>query len=287
VAGRVQARDEFCPRVRTTGVNDTENTEVNRAGTGAGNDLNSTFEQLLGRVPSDEEKQILYRIKTALRLRDQDSIWAILMALGNFQFLYREHPKVIAAAGKANATELREAGKTLASEMLAAAAAVVSKVEKAGVAQAAALEAKTKELSTRAKISHEETQRALAEAVREGVVASARDAARAEKWKWGGLSFLAAGIFCMVTVYFAKNMGREMGRVDGKREALAICQSWKEANAWIQTVDGHAAYNLALASAGNIQLLTTCNSPGWKIIDGQCCPSVNAKGSKCWRLTPQ
>jgi hypothetical protein len=253
-----------------------ENAAVNDGSDGDESDLASAFQKLVGRAATDEEKRQLYRVKEALDIRDTDAVWLIFMALQYHVSLYRAMP-----------AEITNGCREVLANAEAASEAIVAKLKAAGAAQVSVLEAKTKELSAKAKGSHEETQRALTEAVREGVVASARDAARAEKWKWGGLSFLAAGIFCLVTVYFAKNMGRELGRAEGKREALNICQSWQEANAWIKTVEGHAAYNLALASAGNIQLLTTCNSPGWKIVDGQCCPAVNAKGSKCWRLTPQ
>lgn len=59
-------------------------------------DLRTTFEQLLGRQPSDREIQGLYRVKTALGIRDNDALWHVLMALQSYDSLYRMYPAMIA-----------------------------------------------------------------------------------------------------------------------------------------------------------------------------------------------
>jgi hypothetical protein len=264
-----------------------ESTEVNHPGAVSGNDLDNTFEQLLGRAPSDEEKQILYRIKTALRLRDQDSIWAILMALGNFQFLYREHPKAIATAGKANATELREAGKVIASEMLAAAAAAAAKVADAGAAETARLEAKSKELAAKASASHADNQRAMVEAVREGAIGNVRQALAGEKFKWAAMCIIVSFAALMSVGWWAKRTAREEGFSAGYATAISTCQGYANADAWLKTAEGRMAYSLANAAPGTIAMLGTCSSPGWKIMEGQCCPLTGVRNAKCWRLPPR
>lgn len=60
-------------------------------------DVRSTFEQLLGRQPSDQEVQALYRVKNTLGIRDNDALWLVLMALQSYDSLYRRYPELIAA----------------------------------------------------------------------------------------------------------------------------------------------------------------------------------------------
>jgi hypothetical protein len=248
------------------------------------NDLNSTFELLLGRVPSDEEKQILYRIKTALRLRDTDSMWAILMALGNFQFLYRQHPKEIVTAGRANAAELRAAGQTISAEMLAAAAAIVKDLKTATAAETAKLQALGKQLEAQAKSSHEDNQRSLTAAVRDGAIAAAKDAAGAVRWQWAAACIGIACASLLAVGWWAKRTARDEGHATGWAKATSNCQAWQKADAWLKTNEGQLAYSLANAAPGTIAMLATCSSPGWKIVEGSCCPLVPNKGAKCWRL---
>lgn len=60
-------------------------------------DVRSTFEQLLGRQPSDQEVQALYRVKNTLGIRDNDALWHVLMALQSYDSLYRRYPELITA----------------------------------------------------------------------------------------------------------------------------------------------------------------------------------------------
>lgn len=58
-------------------------------------EVKSTFEQLLGRQASEDELQALYRIKNTLNIRDNDSIWLILMALESYDLSYRRYPELL------------------------------------------------------------------------------------------------------------------------------------------------------------------------------------------------
>jgi hypothetical protein len=54
------------------------------------------FSQLLGRKPTREERERLQRIKSALKLSDNDALWSVLVALEYYDSLYREYPRNIA-----------------------------------------------------------------------------------------------------------------------------------------------------------------------------------------------
>lgn len=69
-------------------------------------DLETSFHKLLGRAPTEIEKNRLYRVKDALDLEADDSLWVILMALDYYVALYEKIPKELAGATE----PLRELG---------------------------------------------------------------------------------------------------------------------------------------------------------------------------------
>jgi antitoxin component of RelBE/YafQ-DinJ toxin-antitoxin module len=111
-------------------------------------ELDDSFTQLLGRQPSDREKQDLYRVRDALKLKPTDAVWMLLMALQHYQTLYEQIP-----------------------------ARIVSTAREVTKAVRAAAEAE-------AKAAQEETKRALMDAVRHAAVRSAEQAAGAQREKW-------------------------------------------------------------------------------------------------------
>lgn len=60
-------------------------------------DVERSFERLLGRQPSDKEIQNLYRVKSALDLKDNDALWLVLIALESYDTLYRRYPGLVSA----------------------------------------------------------------------------------------------------------------------------------------------------------------------------------------------
>ena len=44
-------------------------------------DLDDSFAKLLGRQPSDAERQSLYRVRDALGLKNNDALWLVLMKM--------------------------------------------------------------------------------------------------------------------------------------------------------------------------------------------------------------
>ena len=56
-------------------------------------DLEDAFERLLGYQPSDQERQRLYRVRDALKLKSSDALWLLLMALQHYETDVREDPR--------------------------------------------------------------------------------------------------------------------------------------------------------------------------------------------------
>jgi len=96
-------------------------------------DLDDSFAKLLGRQPTDEDRQELIRVRDALGLKSNDALWLILMALQHYQSLYADIPASIKdAAQKAAGSAASQAQ----AEVSKAVAALVPTVESA-VGQAA------------------------------------------------------------------------------------------------------------------------------------------------------
>ncbi len=61
-------------------------------------ELDKSFEKLLGRLPTDAERQDLYRVRDALGLKNNDALWLILMALQHYETEYKKIPAIIEKA---------------------------------------------------------------------------------------------------------------------------------------------------------------------------------------------
>lgn len=100
-------------------------------------ELDDSFAKLLGRQPTDGERQELYRVREALGLGNNDALWLVLMALQHYESLYAGIPASIKeaaqrAAGSAAGQAQAEVGRAVA--------ALVPTVESAvGKAAAAAV----------------------------------------------------------------------------------------------------------------------------------------------------
>ena len=58
--------------------------------------LETSFQKLTGRAPTEAERERLYRVKDALRLPDNDALWSLLIALDYHHSLYEQIPSRIA-----------------------------------------------------------------------------------------------------------------------------------------------------------------------------------------------
>lgn len=137
-------------------------------------DVEASFAQLLGRQPSEKEIQSLYRVKSALNIRENDAIWLVLMALESYDTLYRKYPTII-------------------SDQL------VRLLDEQRTAMAAIADAETKKaLGTLADAVGKTSERVAVRLV---------DASRWLSWGWAWFAFAAFGTLC-VFVGFVLGSGR-------------------------------------------------------------------------------
>jgi hypothetical protein len=71
--------------------------------------LDDAFGKILGRQPSEQERQRLYRVRDTLGLRDNDAFWYIVLILEHYDALYRDYPKQIGEHARSTLEAAREA----------------------------------------------------------------------------------------------------------------------------------------------------------------------------------
>jgi hypothetical protein len=210
-------------------------------------ELEDSFIRLLGRQPSDTERQQLYHIRDALDLKNNDALWLVLMALQYHQTLYAGFPELIRDAAAETLAQFQET----ADDVLSA--------------------------------SKESAKADLARAVS----AAARDVARltALRQTTASITLCLAGCCAVIgalTLYVhgaSYDAGYQRGYAGGYGEA----RDEKAAAAWANTPQGKAAYRFA--QQGGIDNLIKCDRPGWKVEDGVCYVRATADGSIYgWRV---
>jgi hypothetical protein len=210
-------------------------------------ELDDSFVQLLGRQPTDKERQDLYRVRDALKLKTTDAVWLLLMALQHYETLYEKVPALIATAA-------RDATKA---------------------ARATA--------EAHAKAAQEETKRSLMEAVHQAAVVSAKQAAGAQLLKWLGIALAVICAAFAIVAAGAYRRGRESGFARGTNEARARYESAAAMASWANTPEGQLAFGLA--KAGGIRELATCSARGVTRRDGWCVVQMeHGKTAYRWRL---
>ena len=91
-------------------------------------ELEESFAKLLGRQPSDAERQHLYRVRDALGLKNNDALWLLIMVLEHYQNLYESIPERIEEAAKKAA---RSAAAQAQADINSAIASLIPTVESA------------------------------------------------------------------------------------------------------------------------------------------------------------
>lgn len=71
---------------------------------------NDAFKTLMGRLPSEEERQRLTKVRDALGIRSADAIWEVMIALDYHLQLYTAIPDKIGDATRKAVDELRRLG---------------------------------------------------------------------------------------------------------------------------------------------------------------------------------
>ena len=208
-------------------------------------ELDDSFTKLLGRQPTDEERQRLYRVRDALGLKNNDALWQVLMALQYYQNQYERFPKEIAQA----------ATDTLATLKITADAAM--------------------------KAAAEAAKADLAKTVATAASEVAHDVVGIEKLQWL-VTAIAVFIIFLATnlgaVWYADNMGYKSGYASAYEDT----RDEKAAAAWANTPQGRLAYRLA--QGGDLDNLANCNKPGWYIQKNRCIPGVVRGGVFGWNL---
>ncbi|MBD3816327.1 MAG: protein mobE [Halothiobacillus sp.] len=210
-------------------------------------DLDDSFSKLLGRQPSDAERQNLYRVRDALGLKNNDALWLVLMALQHYQDQYEKFPQAIAQAAK----------DTLVNFKVTADATVKASAEaaKADLAQAVATAAQ--------KVAHNTSAKQM--------------------WRWAAVciavAFLSAGLLGWYMYKSGMDSGYKAGYGIGYNEA----KDEKAAAAWANTPEGRLAYSFA--QTGSLTKLARCNMPGWYVENGACYVKPSSDGNIYgWKL---
>ncbi|RIZ67268.1 MAG: protein mobE [Methylococcales bacterium] len=209
-------------------------------------DLDDSFAKLLGREPTDTEKQNLLRIGDALGVKKNDAFWLILMALQSHQTLYSEIPVQIEVAAKSTLNNIK-------------AAADIAMAASAGKATAA-----------------------LSKAVSDVAYQVASDTAKKEKIKWIA-GCVAVTVLCISGLTWkVHSIAHESGYYYGYGLGYEKAVDEKAAAAWSNTAQGKAAYKLA--TTGELDSLLHCNRAGWSVENGVCYVNKTKDGLFGWKI---
>lgn len=173
------------------------------------NTRDDSFEKLLGTLPTDEEKQDLFRTRDALNIKNNDALWPLLVMLRHYQTIYAKIPGLIT---QTVTDVVRQARK--------------------------AAEADLKAASARA-------QADLARSVADTARAIADKRASTKRWQWISVS-LAIGLVALTTVDISSHRS---GRAAGYSDGYQAARDERAADAWANTPEGQLAYGLAKAGS--------------------------------------
>lgn len=230
--------------------------------------LQNSFTDVLGKQPTEAARQRLHRMKKALRLKDDDAMWTILIALESYQELYEEMPDRITA----KADELLSSLKTASAAIAAASMAEQQKKLSAAIAEAT--------LKTAEEVGARQSSVAKKEASQWIIAATAMSVFCATvlsilMYRWGDTNgYIAGKAAGYVAARTAEGeAGFKKGRVAGYEEAKAE----KAAAAWANTNEGKLAQALSKAGASMTQF-ARCTGKGWRIEKGHCYGSAAEDG---------
>lgn len=170
----------------------------------------AAFRQIVGRWPNEAERARFHAIRSTLRLRDDDALWALFVALEHYYTLYERFPAMIRAAAR----ELLVECKTGTDQALAGAEQQLGNTAREQT-HAAVLEV------TR---SGAEAKTRLEQAIQQAARRIALEAGLAARWPWvfGGAVGMALALLLTgaVALSFGRQQGYHRGYVEGQRTAL-------------------------------------------------------------------
>lgn len=210
--------------------------------------VEDAFARLLGRQPTDVERQTLLRTRDALGLRNNDALWLVLIAVGHYETLYGALPERIARA----AADVTERAKLAAEAELKATAA--------------------------------RTCEELATSVAKTVQKIAGRLADANLWRARALALgVAAAVFVGVGASMYR-VGHDAGEQDGQRKGYETARDEKAADAWANTPEGQLGY--ALAKAGSLREVATCTGKPFVRHGRECFVRPSRDPAFGWKLAP-
>jgi hypothetical protein len=208
--------------------------------------LEESFTTLLGKQPSDEERQAFLRVRDALNLKDNDALWVLLMVLGHYETLYGRFPSLIAKA----AADVTENARAVAEAELKAAAA--------------------------------RTRSELARSVAQTAQDIAGRVASAQRSKWFLIGIACAGAMLLGFGGAMFRAGVRTGDSSGRLDGYTKAHDEKAAADWANTPEGQIAFDLA--KAGSLRELAACSGKGWKPRGGSCVPKCEKGSVDGWKL---
>jgi hypothetical protein len=203
-------------------------------------ELDHSFAKLLGKQPSDAERQNLYRVREALDLKNNDAMWLIVMALQHYKSLYENIPNDIEQVASRSIENVKMTADAVMRQ------------------------------------SAEETKLLLAKEVAKLARDVAHNTSRKQMWRWAFGCLVGVAVVLGVVFWFAHDTGKNAGYAQGLGEGYAKAQDEKAAATWANTPEGKMAYRLA--QKGSIDMLFRCDGPGWYIKNGVCFVNVSTDG---------
>ncbi len=208
--------------------------------------VEDAFVALWDKQPNDKERQRLMRERDALRLKDNDALWHLLVVLGHYETLYAEIPTRIAKV----ASDVTDNVKAAAEAELKAAAA-----------------------RTRAELAKSVAETALD-------IADRRASVNRLQWITSCAVVLCVTFLSIGTASYRTGLGR--GDASGYDRALAVSRDEKAAAAWANTPEGQIAFDLA--KAGSLRELAACAGKGWRRQATRCVPKCDKGSVDGWSI---
>jgi hypothetical protein len=177
--------------------------------------VDNTFEILTDRKPTDQERQVLYKVRDALGIRNNDAMWQILVILEYYKTLYESIPKQIVDA---------------ADHLLK------------GVKQNADVIIKSSMETYKADFTRSATK--IVQSIASKVVTK-------NLAKWSFFLLLLTAIILGTTVYFSYDKGYKNGLIIGNSAAYQFIKDDKYRVEWGNSAEGILAHEIA--ATGNLR----------------------------------
>jgi hypothetical protein len=171
--------------------------------------LDDSFSALVGRLPTDAERQDLFRARDTLNIKNNDALWPLLVMLRHYETIYSAVPGLITQTVRDTVKRARSAAEA---ELRAASARI-----------------------------HAD----LARSVAETAAKIADRHANTKRWRWIAVSLAIATTGLTIVNILASRSGRAAGHADGYQAA----RDERAAESWANTPEGQLAYGLAKAGS--------------------------------------